>query len=58
VAKIAGQLQNWKAELLTRAGRSIHVQHVLIGMIIYLAMAIDFPAWALDTVDKIRKGFL
>jgi hypothetical protein len=26
-------------------------------MIIYLAMAIDFPAWALDAVDKIRKGF-
>jgi hypothetical protein len=27
-------------------------------MIIYLAMAIDFPSWALDAIDKIRKGFL
>jgi hypothetical protein len=34
------------------------VQHVLTGMIIYLAMAIDLPAWALDAIDKIRKCFL
>jgi hypothetical protein len=27
-------------------------------MIIYLAMAIDFPQWALEAIDKIRKGFL
>jgi hypothetical protein len=33
------------------------VQHVLTSMIVYLAMAIDFPPWALDVVDKIRKVF-
>jgi hypothetical protein len=58
VDRIAGQLPYWKVDLLTRAGRRIRVQHVLTGMIIYLAMAIDLPAWALDAFDKIRKGFL
>jgi hypothetical protein len=43
---------------LTSAGKRIQAQHVLTGMIIYLAMAIDFPSWALDAIDRIRKGFL
>jgi hypothetical protein len=39
------------------------VQHVvqtatLYGMLIYLAMAFDFPLWAIKAVDKIRRGFL
>jgi hypothetical protein len=58
VDKIAAQLPNWKADLLTWACRRIQVQHVLTGMIIYLAMAIDFPSWALDAIDKIKKGFI
>ena len=58
VERIADQLPNWKADLMSRAGRRIHVQHVLTGMTVYLAMAIDIPQWALDAIDKIRKGFL
>jgi hypothetical protein len=38
---------------MSRAGRRIQVQHVLTGMMIYLAMAIDIPQWALDAIDKI-----
>jgi hypothetical protein len=53
--KIADLLPSWKAELLNKAGRRILVQHVLTGMTIYTAMAIDFPKWA---IDKIRRGFL
>jgi hypothetical protein len=43
VEKIADRLPSWKADLLNRAGRRILVRHVLTGMVVYTAMAIDFP---------------
>ena len=58
IEKIADLLPSWKAELLNKAGRRILVQHVLTSMTIYTAMAIDFPKWALNAIDKIRRGFL
>ena len=58
VEGFADKLSYWKADLLSRAGRRILVQHVLTGMTTYTAMAIDFPKWALEAIDKIRKGFL
>lgn len=42
---------------MTKAGRKVHVQYVLTGMVIYLAMVVDLPAWALKAIDKIRRGF-
>jgi hypothetical protein len=47
-------LSGWKVELLAKAGRKVYVQHVLIGMVIYLAMVVDLPAWALKAIDKMR----
>ena len=52
------QLPGWKADPMTRAGRRVQVQSVLTGMLIYLAVAFDFPPWAIKAVDKIRRGFL
>lgn len=52
------QLEGWKADFMNRAGRRVQVQIVLTGMLIYLAMAIDLPQWALRAIDRIRKGFL
>jgi hypothetical protein len=58
IEKIVDLLPCWKADLLNKAGRRILVQHVLTSMTIYTAMAIDFTKWAIDAIDKIRRGFL
>jgi hypothetical protein len=44
IDRFVDQLLGWKAELLTRSGRKILVQYVLMGMLIYLAMVMDLPS--------------
>ena len=58
IEKIADRLPGWKTDLLTKAGRNILVQSVLTSMLIYLLLALDLPAKALEAIDKIRRGFL
>ena len=58
VDKIADQLPKWKADLVTKAGRVVQVQHVLTAMLVYLAMAIELPPWAIKAIDKIRRAFI
>jgi hypothetical protein len=42
IDRIADSLPSWKADLMTRAGRRVMVQHVLTIMIVYLAMPLIF----------------
>jgi len=58
IDRIADQLPGWKADLMTRARRVVMVQHVLTAMMVYLAMAIDLPPWAIKAIDKIRRAFI
>jgi hypothetical protein len=53
IDKMADLLSCWKVDLLTRARKKVHVQFVLTGIIIYLAMALDLPQWAHKAMDKI-----
>jgi hypothetical protein len=36
IDKIADQMSRWKADLMTKAGRVVQVQHVLTTMLVYL----------------------
>jgi hypothetical protein len=55
---LADLLPGWKADLMTRAGRTIQVQFVLTATIIYHAMALDMPNWMHKEIDKIRRSYL
>jgi hypothetical protein len=57
VDRIADRLPGWKADLLSREGRRILVQSVLTSMLVYLLMAVEFPPWAIEEVDKIMRRF-
>jgi hypothetical protein len=58
VDRIADQLPGWKSDLMTRAGRRVQVQYMLIGMLIYLAMAVNIPLGLSRLSTNLEKGFL
>jgi hypothetical protein len=57
IDRIADLLPGWKAGMLTRVGRKVHVQFVLTSTLIYLAMALDLPQWAHKAMDKIQRSY-
>jgi hypothetical protein len=58
VDRMASMLPGWKAELMNRAGRAVHVQLVMTAKVIYTAMVIEFPPWALKVMTKLQRGFM
>jgi hypothetical protein len=47
----------WKAELMNRAGRAVHVQFVMTAKIIYTAMAFEFPLGRSKSLPSTREVF-
>lgn len=43
---------------MTRQGRAVHVQHVMMATIMYHAMALDPPHWAIKALGKICRGYM
>lgn len=56
--KIVLMLPRWKSELMSQVGRAIYVEFVLTAEVLYASMALHPLAWALKSIDKLRKGFL
>jgi hypothetical protein len=43
---------------MKKAGREVHVQFVMTARIIYTAIALDLPMWAIKAIERILKSFL
>lgn len=49
---MADLLPGWKAELMTKASRVVQVQFVMVATVIYHAIALDLPPWAIKAMEK------
>jgi hypothetical protein len=58
IDKVISSLPGWKAALMNRVGRIVHMQYVMTAKIIYTTMAVDLPPWAFKAIEKVQKGFV
>jgi hypothetical protein len=58
IDRVASSLPGWMAELMNRARRAVHAQFVMTAKIIYTAIALDLPLWAIKAIEKSLRAFL
>ncbi|KAL6641391.1 hypothetical protein ACP70R_019572 [Stipagrostis hirtigluma subsp. patula] len=58
VNKVANRLPGWKRDLLNYTGRETLVKSVLSAVPTYFLTALNLPKWAMDKIDRYRRGFL
>jgi hypothetical protein len=58
VDRVASSLPGWMAELMNRAGRVVDAHFVMAAKVVYTAIAVDPPLWAVKAIEKILRGFL
>ena len=58
VDKIVTGLPPWKANLLTKAGRTVLVKAKLSAIPVHTALAISLSPWVIQCIDKRRQAFL
>jgi hypothetical protein len=57
IDRVASMLLGWKDELMNRAGHSVYVQFVMAARVIYTAMDMKLPLWAIKVIEKLLRGF-
>lgn len=58
VDKISAGLPTWKANLLTRAGRTVLVKVKMSAIPVHTAIAVALSPWAIQCIDRRRRAFL
>jgi hypothetical protein len=58
IDKVASSLPGWMAELMNRTGWAVHAQFVMTAKVIYTAIVVDLPLWAVKAIEEILRGFL
>jgi hypothetical protein len=55
---VAARIPRWKGSLLNVAGRTTLVQVTLSAIPVHMAIASCLSSWAIDCIDKLRRGFI
>jgi hypothetical protein len=55
---VAARIPRWKGSLLNVVGRTTLVQVILSAMPVHMAIASCLSSWAIDCIDKLRRGFI
>jgi hypothetical protein len=58
IDRVTSSLPGWMAKLMNRAGRAVYAQFIMSAKVIYTAITVDLPLWAVKAIEKILRGFV